>query len=161
DQENYEVKTLLLPSTEKIPDDATVVILAGPTHPLTDAAVAALDGYLKRGGHLLAMVGPRDKDPKVQKLLLDWAAKLGDDIVIDREVRLLEGPRLGVQPIVKTYGAHPITQGFRDITIFSQTRTVEPAVEGRKGIEAVSLLKTSNSSWAESHVDELFNEQKA
>src|SRR5262249_58700852 len=56
EQENYEVKPLLLPSLEQIPDDASVVILDGPNRPLTDAAIAALDTYLKRGGHLLAMI---------------------------------------------------------------------------------------------------------
>src|SRR5262245_588761 len=35
DQENYEVKTLLLPSAETIPDDASVVIIAGPDRPLS------------------------------------------------------------------------------------------------------------------------------
>src|SRR5262249_6207310 len=49
EQDNYEVKPLLLPSLEQIPDDASVVILDGPNRPLTDAAIAALDTYLKRG----------------------------------------------------------------------------------------------------------------
>ena len=58
EQENYEVKPLLLPSVEQVPDDASAVVLAGPTRPLTDAAIAALDAYLKRGGHLLALARP-------------------------------------------------------------------------------------------------------
>ena len=41
EQENYEVKTLLLPSAEKIPDDASVVALVGPERPLTERAIGA------------------------------------------------------------------------------------------------------------------------
>jgi ABC-type uncharacterized transport system involved in gliding motility auxiliary subunit len=161
DQENYDVKTLLLPSAEQIPDDASVVIIAGPDRPLSDHAIEILDGYLKRGGHLFMLIGPRQGDARLSKLLSTWGAKLGDDIVVDREVRLLEGPRLGVIPLCKTYGTHPITQNFKDFTVYPQTRTVEPDAEGKKGLQATSLVKTSASSWAETKVDDLFTQQTA
>jgi ABC-type uncharacterized transport system involved in gliding motility auxiliary subunit len=158
EQENYEVKPLLLPSVEQIPDDASAVVLAGPTRPLTEAAIAALDAYLKRGGRLLALVGSgadRSGD-KLAGFFADWGVKLGNDVVIDREVRLFEGPRLGVVPLSRTYGVHPITQGFRDFTVYPQTRSVEPAAEGKKGLQATSLVKTSESSWAETDVEGVF-----
>lgn len=156
EQENYEVKPLLLPSVEQIPDDASVVVLAGPTRPVTDAAIAALEAYLKRGGRLLALVGPRIGGGKLRPFLASWGVKVGDDLVIDREVRLFEGPRLGVVPLSRTYGTHPITQGFRDFTVYPQTSSVEPAAEGKKGLQATSLVKTSESSWAESDIDGVF-----
>jgi ABC-type uncharacterized transport system involved in gliding motility auxiliary subunit len=127
EQENYEVKTLLLPSVEKVPDDASVVVMPGAGQPLTDAAVAALDGYLKAGGRLL-----------------------------DQEVRLFEGPRIGMQPLAKEYGAHPITQELRDYTMFAQTRTVDPDAAGKKGLSATTLVKTSSSSWGEVNIDDVF-----
>jgi gliding motility-associatede transport system auxiliary component len=158
EQENYEVKPLLLPSVEQVPDDASVVVVAGVQRPLAEHEVQVLDGYLKRGGHLFALVGPRQGDERLPKLLADWGVKLGNDIVIDREVRLFEGPRLGVQPITKTYGTHPITQNFRDYTVYPQTRTVEPDAAGKKGIQATALVKTSPSSWAETKVDDVFTQ---
>jgi ABC-type uncharacterized transport system involved in gliding motility auxiliary subunit len=156
EQENYEVKSLLLPSVEQIPDDTSIVVLAGPTRPLTEPAITALEAYLKRGGRLLALAGPRIGGPKLAPFLAGWGVKLGDDIVIDREVRLFEGPRLGVVPLSRTYGTHPITQGFRDFTAYPQTSSVEPAAEGKKGIQATSLVKTSESSWAETDIDGVF-----
>jgi ABC-type uncharacterized transport system involved in gliding motility auxiliary subunit len=159
EQENYEVKPLLLPSVEQVPDDASAVVLAGPTRPLTDPAIAALDAYLKHGGHLLALVGPRPdgkSDEKLAAFLAQWGVKVGNDIVIDREVRLFEGPRLGVVPLSRTYGTHPITQGFKDFTVFPQTSSVEPAAEGKKGLQATWLVKTSDSSWAETDVGNVF-----
>jgi len=156
EQENYEVKSLLLPAAEKIPDDASVVAIVGPERPLNEHEVGLLDGYLKRGGRLLVLLGPRQGDDRLPTLLASWGAKIGRDVVIDREVRLFEGPRLGVVPIAQTYGAHPITENFRDITVYPQTRTVEPEVNGKKGLTATALVKTSDSSWAESAVDDVF-----
>jgi gliding motility-associatede transport system auxiliary component len=161
EQENYEVKPLLLPSIDQIPDDASVVVLAGPERPLTEHEIGALEAYLKRGGTLLALVGPRGGDAKLAEMLGRWGAKLGNDLVIDREVRLFEGPRLGVIPITKTYGTHPITNNFKDYTVFPQTRTIEPAADGKKGLQATSLVKTSASSWAETNVDDVFTKGTA
>ncbi len=155
-QENYEVKPLLLPSVEKVPDDASVVIIPGIGQPLTEAAITALDNYLKSGGHLFVLVGPRQGDEKLSTFLSNWGAKLGNDIVLDQEVRLFEGPRIGMQPLAKEYGAHPITQELKDYTTFPQTRTVDPEAAGKKGISATTLVKTSGSSWGETGVDDVF-----
>jgi ABC-type uncharacterized transport system involved in gliding motility auxiliary subunit len=155
-QENYEIKTLLLPSVEKVPDDASVVVMPGVGQPLTDTAIAALDGYLKRGGHLFVLVGPRQGDEKLTTFLDNWGAKLGNDIVLDQEMRLFEGPRIGMQPLAKEYGAHPIVQEIKDYTIFPQTRTVDPGAAGKKGLSATTLVKTSPSSWGEVSVDDVF-----
>jgi ABC-type uncharacterized transport system involved in gliding motility auxiliary subunit len=95
------------------------------------------------------------------KLLADWGVKLGNDIVIDRELRLFEGPSLGTKPITKLYGTHPITQNFRDYTTYPETRTVEPDAAGKKGIQATSLVKTAASSRALTRVDDLFTKGTA
>ena len=156
EQENYEVKPLVLPAAEQVPDDASAVVIAGPGRPLDEHEVQILDAYLKRGGHLLALVGPREGGDRLAGLLGDWGAKLGNDIVIDRELRLFAGPSMGITPITKTYGQHPITQNFRDYTQYPQTRTVEPDSTGKKGLQATALVKTSASSRALAKVDELF-----
>jgi len=155
EQENYEVKSLVL--LDQIPDDASVVVMAGPERAPSEQEVQSLDGYLKRGGHLFVLVGPREGGDTLAKFLADWGVKLGNDIVIDRELRLFEGPSLGTKPITKVYGTHPITQNFHDYTTYPETRTVEPDAAGKKGIEATSLVKTAASSRALTKVDELFN----
>src|SRR6185436_1928192 len=155
-QENYEIKPLLLPSVEKIPDDASVVIIPGVGQPFTDTAITALDNYLKAGGHLMVLVGPRQGDEKLSASLDKWGVKLGNDIVLDQEVRLFEGPRIGMQPLAKEYGAHPITQELKDYTVFPQTRTVDPDAAGKTGIQATTLVKTSGSSWGEINVEDVF-----
>src|SRR5207248_3079645 len=154
-----EVKLLVL--LEQIPDDASAVVMAGPERPLSPQELQTLDGYLKRGGRLFVAVGPREGGEPLAKFLGDWGAKLGNDIVIDRELRLFEGPSLGTKPITKIYGAHPITQSFKDYTTYPETRTVEPDATGKKGVQATSLVKTAASSRALTKVDDLFNKGTA
>jgi ABC-type uncharacterized transport system involved in gliding motility auxiliary subunit len=161
EQENYEVKPLLLPAAEKLPEDASVIAMVGPERPLNEHEVELLDGFLKRGGRLLVLIGAREGDDRLPTLLDSWGVKLGRDVVIDREVRLFEGPRLGVVPIAQTYGKHPITENFRDITVYPQTRTVEPNADGKKGLTVTALVKTSDSSWAETAVDDVFDKGTA
>jgi ABC-type uncharacterized transport system involved in gliding motility auxiliary subunit len=161
EQENYEVKPLVLPAAEQIPDDASVLVIAGPTRPLDEHEVQIVDGYLKRGGRLLALLGPRDGGDRLPKLLGDWGVKVGNDVVIDRELRLFAGPSLGINPLANTYGAHPITANFKDYTQYPQTRTIEPDASSKKGLQATALVKTSPSSRALTKVDELFSKGTA
>ena len=81
--------------------------------------------------------------------------------MIDRELRLFEGPSLGTKPITKVYGTHPITQNFKDYTTYPETRTVEPDAAAKKGLQATSLVKTAASSRALTRVDELFTKGTA
>jgi gliding motility-associatede transport system auxiliary component len=159
EQENYDVKALV--NLEQLPEDASAIVMAGPERGLSPEEAQTLDGYLRRGGRLLVLVGPRQGGEQLAKLLGDWGVKLGNDIVIDRELRLFEGPSLGTKPITKVYGTHPITQNFKDYTTYPETRTVEPDATGKKGVEATSLVKTAASSRALTRVDELFTKGTA
>jgi ABC-type uncharacterized transport system involved in gliding motility auxiliary subunit len=161
EQENYEVKPLVLPSVENVPDDASVVVIAGPTRTLDEHEITVVDGFLKRGGRLFVLLGPRDGGDRLPKLLGDWGVKVGNDIVIDRELRLFAGPSLGINPLANTYGAHPITANFKDYTQYPQVRTIEPDATGKKGVQATALVKTSPSSRALTKVDELFSKGTA
>lgn len=49
----YAVKTLPLSQTPKIPADADVVAIVGPTQNYTENAIGALEDYLKHGGQVL------------------------------------------------------------------------------------------------------------
>src|SRR4029450_12542217 len=94
EQENYEVKPLLLPAAEKLPDDASVIAMVGPDRPLNEHEIELLGGFLKRGGRLLVAIGPRQGDDRLPTMLAGWGVKVGRDGVIDREGRRLEGPRV-------------------------------------------------------------------
>lgn len=158
EQENYEVKTLVWPAASEIPADASAVVVPGLEGPVPASAIAVLDAYLERGGHLLLMVGPRQGDAELDGFLSRWGVELGDDIVVDQQLQLLGSSVVGLQPLAADYGDHPITRGFRGYTTFPQTRTVEPDATGKKGLTVTPLVRTGPASWAEASVEQVFTQ---
>jgi ABC-type uncharacterized transport system involved in gliding motility auxiliary subunit len=164
--ENYEVKTLTLASAAKIPDDCTVLVLAGPTRPLLPHEIDAMNDYLKRGGRALVMLRPAQPDGSVDeaalvKFVADWGVKAGDDIVVDQVVRLFAGPALGLSPLVNNYQPHPITVSFNKQTVFPMVRSVDPIDPPKPGLTVTPLAQTSDTSWAETDLKSLFERQTA
>lgn len=60
DSQNYRVKDLGLAQGlgSEVPDDATVVMVLGPTQPFAPEEIATLQRYLERNGHLLLGLDP-------------------------------------------------------------------------------------------------------
>jgi ABC-type uncharacterized transport system involved in gliding motility auxiliary subunit len=164
--EGYEVRKLELAQLAKVPDDANLVVVAGPIKPLGQHEIEALDDYLKHGGRMIAMYRPQRPDNPIDedamvKLAGEWGVKVGNDIVVDQVVRLFEGPALGLNPIVQTYGDSPITKDFKQRTVFPMTRSLSPEPNLKAGLTVTPVAKTSDTSWAEVDLDTLFRQQKA
>jgi ABC-type uncharacterized transport system involved in gliding motility auxiliary subunit len=158
--ENYVVKKVLLASMEKVPEDCSVVLLAGPQKPYLDSELKAIDAYLDDGGRVLILLPPR-VGAEFQPLLAKWGVKVGNDVVVDQVVRLFQGPALGLSPLVNTYATHEITRDFKQRTVFPMTRSVHAETAGKQGLQAVELVKTSPSSWGETDLDGLFQRSEA
>ncbi|HUY20688.1 MAG TPA: GldG family protein [Candidatus Binataceae bacterium] len=164
--ESFEVHKLLLATLPAVPADCSLLIVAGPTRPLLKHELDIIDGYLKKGGRAIVMMRPPNPaDPGVESglvnLLDGWGVKAGDDIVVDQVLRLFQGPALGLNPIVDTYGPHQITLNFDQRTVFPMTRSVEPITPLKPGLQVIWLAKTSPTSWAETDLVDLFQHQTA
>ena len=160
ENENFTVNALLLATQGKVPDECSMVIVPAPEKAYLDSEIASLRSYMQAGGRALFLLAAQ-KGPELSTLLADFGIKVGNDIVVDQVVRLFQGPALGVEPLVQNYGRHPITGDFKERTIFPFARSVEPVAEPQEGIEVAPLATTSNSSWAESDLDALFNKSQA
>ena len=164
--EGYEVRKLELAQLPKVPDDANLVVVAGPIKPLGQHEIDALNDYLKHGGRMIAMYRPQRPDNPIDedamvKLAGEWGVKVGNDIVVDQVVRLFEGPALGLNPIVQNYGEHPITKDFKQRTVFPMARSLTAEPNLKPGLTVTPMAKTSDTSWAEVDLDTLFRQQKA
>jgi ABC-type uncharacterized transport system involved in gliding motility auxiliary subunit len=151
---NYEVKPLVLARQGKVPDDAAVVIVAGPRTDLLGPEIDALDAYLGRGGKLLVMVNPpfpeHSQPEALRKLLGRWGLELADDLVIElNPIGQVFG--IGPQvPIVQQYEPHPITRDMRNIsTLFPLTRSITVAKTPPAGVTIQPLARTTPDSWGE------------
>jgi len=155
ERSNYEVKPLVLARDGKIPDDAAVVVDAGPRTELFAPELDALDAYVGRGGKLFAMVNPFQNEG-VKKWLAKYGFDLGDNLVVEPSPmgRLFGvGPEV---PIVQQYEPHPITRDMGGVmTLFPLTRSVEKARTLPQGTVVQTLARTSAQSWGETNRDAL------
>ncbi len=60
EEQNYTVQELVLARQPQVPDDAAVVIVAGPRRDLLESETEALRTFLGRGGHLFMMLDARN-----------------------------------------------------------------------------------------------------
>jgi len=152
--ENYDVEKLLLAAKGEVPDDADVVIAAGPTRPLLRQEHDALASYLGRGGALLVMVDPRAQTDLVDDLDA-YGVEVGDDIVVDRQLAVFGR---ATTPFASSYATdHDITKDFRETTLFHVVRSVG-AADG-SGME--EIVFTGPDSWAERDLPRFFDEGAA
>jgi ABC-type uncharacterized transport system involved in gliding motility auxiliary subunit len=160
ENESYVVKPLVLLQEGAVPQDADVLVVAAPEKRLLDQEIGAIKDYLARGGKAVFLLPPQTGD-ELAPLLQEYGVVLGKDVVVDEVLRLFEGPQLGMNPIVTTYGVHPITEGFTERTIFPVTRSVNPAEKLAAGLTVTSIAKTSQTSWAETDLEALFGQGQA
>ena len=151
---NYEVKDLVLARETKVPDDATIVVVAGPQKELLPNEIDALVGYVGRAGKVFFMVDPF-QNTGLGPALERWGLGLGNDVIIDISPtgrRAGAGPEI---PVVVDYLSHPITRDFRFATFFPVARTVSVKEKPPEGVSAQGLARTSGESWAETSQDQI------
>ena len=159
-RENYTVDKLVLAQAGSVPDDASVVIVAGPKTDFFPAEIEALKKYLDNAGKLLLEIDPPDNvdAPPFSNLIAlahEWGMDVGNDIVVDASgMGRLIGTDASV-PVVATYGSHPITENFSFVTAFPLARSVTPVMGGVNGHIAQPFAQTSAQSWAEADVKDL------
>jgi ABC-type uncharacterized transport system involved in gliding motility auxiliary subunit len=150
--ENYETKTINLVSSNDVPADCDVLVLAGPKQSLFPQEASAIGKYLEKGGKAILLIDP-DTDPKLDDVLHSWGTQLGNNTVVDvsgvgRFFQLGPGA-----PLARSYGSHPITKDFEGtMTFFPLSRSVE-TIPGSNA-STTELMKTSEESWAETDIKE-------
>jgi ABC-type uncharacterized transport system involved in gliding motility auxiliary subunit len=155
EEQNYQVQDLLLARQQQVPDDAAVVVVAGPHTDLLEPELQALSTYIEHGGHLLVMLDP-ESAAGLGSFLQRYGLELGNDIVIETNAigRLFGGDYH--MPAVTAYEEHAITRDFGGVmTIFPVVRSVRIATELPEGVKAQALASTSSQSWAETDLKTL------
>ncbi|HJN03399.1 MAG: Gldg family protein [Nitrospinota bacterium] len=143
---NYEIKDLVLPTTETVPEDSNLLIIAGPKKPILNTELETLKKYIEKGGKIFFMIDPGTAS-ELGSFLEKYGIDLQDNIVVDKLSRIF-----GVDPsmpVVTQYGRHPIVKNFSTATFFPLTRSVDMTVNPVKGTRVTSLMKSSSDSWAE------------
>ena len=146
---NYTVQSLNLIAQNKIPDNAKVIVIAGPTQPISAAEQALLQDYISKGGALVVMEEPipltqfgTTPDPLASYLSTTWGITFDNDIVIDTNTS---------QPlyaVAATYGNHAITQKLQGLVSFYPTsRSI--TIASNLTNQPTALVSTISSAWGE------------
>jgi ABC-type uncharacterized transport system involved in gliding motility auxiliary subunit len=155
--ENYAVDKLVLAQQKDVPDDASVLIIAGPKTDLFAPEIDMLKRYLGKGGKILFMIDPPDKPenaamPNLMALLKDWGIEVGNNVVVDVSGmgRLLgTGPEV---PVSANYQQHAITDGFKLLTAYRLARSVSPVTGDTSGKFPQTIVETGPNSWGETDI---------
>jgi ABC-type uncharacterized transport system involved in gliding motility auxiliary subunit len=157
ESKNYTVKTLNLIAENQIPEDATVIVIAGPIQPVTADEVKLLSDYLANGGSLIVMEDPTSltefgdaKDPLAEMLSENWGITFNNDIVID-----LNSPQPTTAAAAYYDSYHPVTVNMNRLAAyFPFTRSLSMASD-KEGVTLTSLVQTNERSWGETDFDSL------
>jgi len=147
-KENYQVKTLNLAQDKKIPEDCSVLVIAGPKSDFFEFELDTIKKYIENGGKLMVLIDPQWK-PSLVNFLKQFKIKVGDNIVIDASgVGQLfgMGPEI---PLVSRYEKHDIFKEFNIMTFYPIACSVEPLSEGESGFSTKVLFRSTPSSWGE------------
>lgn len=154
---NYLVKTLNLLVDNQIPEDAAVIVIAGPLKPVSENEVNLLKEYLAKGGSLIVMEEPtiltefgEEADPLAEVLATEWGVTLDNDIVIDLNN---PDPTTAISAIYDT--AHAVTRNMNRVgVLFPFTRSLTLA-ESPENVILTHLVQTNERSWGETDFQSL------
>ncbi|MBC9866305.1 MAG: ABC transporter [Opitutae bacterium] len=152
-QRNFELSTLDLASPEtRVPDDADLLILAGPKHPLLDREVSALKDYLTdRAGRLILLIDPAIRN-NLDELFFQWGILAEDMVVLD------SGPDYmmnGGDLLLRRFDAeHPITESLAKNNLsvlvgFSRPVRADLGAPLDDRLSVTPIVGGSETSWGE------------
>jgi len=155
EKNNYKTQVISLLEKPEVPQECTVLIIAGPTKDYMAPQVNAIKTFVENGGRALIMMDPALKmrgqetadNPELVKLLAGWGVSLNNDLVLDTSgVGQLFG--LGPEfPLVSNYGSQPIVREMKGIaTVFPLVRSMEIKSADKTSVEM--LFETSENSFA-------------
>jgi ABC-type uncharacterized transport system involved in gliding motility auxiliary subunit len=148
---NFAVESLDLSMTKKIPDDAAVLVIAGPQGRFDAIEEELLRQYLSnRAGRVLALLAP-GYPPGLDDLFYEWGVLADDVLIYDRSAT---GQSETGDLILPALSDHPLTSallGYKIPLRFGPSRSVRPD-PGRTldpNLVVTPLVATSENAWGE------------
>lgn len=145
-KQGYEVGAISLLTQSAVPDNTSILAVAGPRKPMAREELDRIHAYVEKGGHLLLMVDP-DTQADIAPLLKRWGLGLGPGVLVDLQDRLAQGDLTAL--LVRTFTEHEITQDLNAAVLFPLARHITFDEQAGKDWDFVPLARTSPNSWAE------------
>jgi hypothetical protein len=145
--ENYAPEGVVLLGGP-VPPDADLVVVAGPQHDFLLPELDALATYLRAGGGVLMLLEPGAL-PALGQFLASLGLGLGEDVIVDRERRVLGTD--GLAAVVELFKrgnpvSDPRGRAIESGVVLPSARSVDVAREV-PGVHAESIARTADSAW--------------
>ena len=159
---NFKVKTLLTVSSEKIPDDCSLLFILAPEYDFLNYEIKIISDYLKNGGKILICLEPSiGKKENKLVLLTEFLNKNGirfnNNLLIDPANNY---PLFGKGSIIAyEFGQSEITKFHYEKkipVIFNLISSLEE-VKAENGLKTKVLIKSQDSVFAEKNLADLKN----
>ncbi len=151
---NYEVGTVSLIDTAGVPEDCSLLVIAGAQTPFLPTEIEKVKKYLGQGGAAMFMLDP-EPSPAFNEILADYGVQADNDLIIDASgVGRILGTEANV-PVVSTYGKHAITEKFDFMTAYPNARSLTLMGDKPAGVTVEAFASTTPYSWGETNPEEL------
>ncbi|HXY04102.1 MAG TPA: GldG family protein [Terriglobales bacterium] len=159
-KDNYQAKSIDLLQRAEVPNDCTVLVVAGPTRDYQQPEVDAIKKYVEDGGRALLMLDPPLKigrsdiadNDALTNLLQNWGVTLDKNLILDlNPIGQLAG--LGPQvALVTHYESQPIVSGLKgSATGFPLSRSMEVKNGDKTSVQ--KLFDSSDTSLATNNLN--------
>ena len=141
--QGYRAQPINLSEIQAVPDNTSILVIAGPRIDYLPGEVEIILNYIKAGGNLLWLQDPGPLyalDPLTKELAIEFY----DGAIIDNNGQF--DPTI---PLVTSslYGQHPITEDFEFPTLFPLASAIK--ILDSDVWKAKPILNTSNITWNE------------
>lgn len=162
EKQNYKIDTINLFSATgggigqqaaaaKVPSDAAVLVIAGPTKPFAAQEVDAVRAYLAGGGRvILGMTPAQDLKPDagLNALLKEYGIEARADLVLDPKLNLFGDI---AAPAVQKFPAQAIVQPLNTV-VMPTTRSFSKLATAPAGVTVTPLIESSADAWGETNL---------
>jgi ABC-type uncharacterized transport system involved in gliding motility auxiliary subunit len=140
----FKTKTLSLGEHPQIPQNTTVLVIAGARTRLLAGEVKEIQNYIARGGSLLWLHDPgplHGLEPLAESLGIEFQP----GVIVDPVSAAITGSASAI--VVAQYGNSPVVRNFGDNTVFPHAGGI--SLKAPKGWQGSVLIDTRPSSWSE------------
>ena len=144
EQRNIKVMTINLANLASIPDNSSLLVLAGPKAALLNAEMEILLDYLAQGGNLLWLRDPDDQQLPEMEEQIGIHRLPGTIVDSSSQLYGVDNP---TYVLATQYAHHAITRGFKTITLYPVSAALESYEETEYQPEAI--ISSIARSWTE------------
>ncbi|MBS1985509.1 MAG: GldG family protein [Bdellovibrionales bacterium] len=140
---SYEVREVLLATSEKLPADCEAIVVVGPRSEAVEREMKMLHAYLAQGGKMLALLGP-GTPAGWRKFANEYGVNVRSDLIIDPRVK----PPFAIATKNYAQDVDMVKSLGSRIVIFPETSSIDVASKPRDGETVKTFISSENYTFA-------------